>query len=207
MTKQTEKPQVACISINTPSYNTEMIYKCVLIFSWPNIALLLSSYWPYIISILMLASMARLPWRAAEANYQMKYQMCKCNKNKHQAECHFMTTSISILQFQKQTQSKWTAPQLSAQLCSIWLWHFSHLSNVPHSVVSSPLENWGAFPVPITRQLRTQTACPSQVDMYAEWNVRWNKHLSGHYTWDHDAFRSHLNSTGPWVPNWSLSTW
>lgn len=77
-----------------------------------------------------------------------------------------------IPQFQKHTQSKWTALHLRTQLCSLWLWHFSHPSNVPHSVVSSPLENRGAFPPPVTCQSSTQTACPSQVDVHTERDVQ-----------------------------------
>jgi len=60
-----------------------MIKKCVLIFSWPNIALLLSSSWPFIHVTLMIANKFRLPLKDAEPNYVTKV--------KRRAECHFTT--------------------------------------------------------------------------------------------------------------------
>lgn len=49
--------------------------------------------------ILMVTSMLRLPLRDVDPNFQIKYQMCKYDKNKNQAEWHVVTTSLLFLNF------------------------------------------------------------------------------------------------------------
>lgn len=107
-------------------------------------------YWPSMYFPLPAISMCRLPLRDVDPNFQIKYQMWKYDKNKHQAEWQ-LNFYLSISKADS-VKMDCFMPRTLLLLWSIRIGPFSRPSNIPHFVVSSPFENRGAFPPPVTCQ-------------------------------------------------------